>query len=108
MYAKTSDHTAHHTLKQVGHSSRRPLRVPLLSSKTRNSGQHSHMFSKPEQQQFEKLLLCPISLFSCDIQVVGSELGANGMKAWIHQSCISRSGWWWVVGDIFLAYFTIL
>ncbi len=45
--------------------------------------------------------------FCCDIHMVGSELGINNMKAWIH-SALSQwfsGGGVMVWGDIFLAHF---
>ncbi len=37
-----SEHTTHRTLKQMGYSSRRPHRVPLLSAKNRKRRLNSH------------------------------------------------------------------
>ncbi len=69
------------TLKQMGHSSRRPHRVPLLSAKNRK---RSLQFTQA-QQKIGKTLPGLMSLyFCCDIQMVGSEFGVKNMKPWFH------------------------
>ncbi len=63
-----SGHTTHRTLKQMGSSSRRPHRVPLLSDK-----------NSTRRIQFTQSLD-----FCCNIQMLGSEFDVKNMKAWIH------------------------
>ncbi len=77
-----SEHTTRRTLKQMGYSSRRPHRVPLLSAKNRK-----------RRLQFAQGDYMPglMSLdFCCDIQMVGSEFGVKNMKAWIHPALSQR------------------
>ncbi len=101
-----SEHTTHRTLKQMGYSSRRPHRVPLLSDKNRT---RRIQFTQAQQNwTIEDLKTLP-GLMSLDLmQMVGSEFGVKNMKAWIILSCLNGSGWcWWCngVGDILLAHF---
>ncbi len=44
-----SEHTTRRTLKQMGYSSRRPHRVPLLSAKNRKQRLNSHRLTNIEQ-----------------------------------------------------------
>ncbi len=80
-----SEHTTRRTLKQMGYSSRRPHRVPLLSAENRKP---RLQFTQTHQNwtiEDCKMLPCLMSLdFCCDIQMVGSEFGVKNMKAWIH------------------------
>ncbi len=103
-----SERTTRRTLKQMGYSSRRPHRVPLLSDKNRT---RRLQFTQTQQNwtiEDWKTLPGLMSLdFCCDIQTVESEFG---VKTWKHGSilpCLNGSGWWWCngVGDIFLAHF---
>ncbi len=103
-----SEHTTHRTLKQMGSSSRRPHRVPLLSDKNRT---RRIQFTQTHQNwtiEDRKTLPGLMSLdFCCNIQMLGSEFGVKNMKAWIILPCLNGSGWWWCngVGGIFLAHF---
>ncbi len=102
-----SEHTTHRTLKQMGSSSRRPHRVPLLSDK--NSTQRIQF--TPDQQNWtiedwKHVAWSDESWFLLQHSDVGSESGVKNMKAWIILPCLNGSGcWWWCndVGDIFLA-----
>ncbi len=80
-----SEHTTRRTLKQMGSSSRRPHRVPLLSAKNRK---RTLQFTPAHQnwtKETAKMLPGLMSLgFCCDIQMVGSEFGVKHMKAWVH------------------------
>ncbi len=73
------------TLKQMGCSSRRPHRVPLLSAENKK---RRLQFAQAHQNwtiEDWKTLPCLKSLdFCCDIQMVWSEFGVMNMKAWIH------------------------
>ncbi len=107
-----SEHTTRRTLKQMGSSSRRPHRVPLLSAKNRK---RRIQFTQDHQNwttEIGKTLPRLLSLDFCyDIQMVGSELGVKKGTRVQHRSILPRlkgSGWcWWCngVGDIFLAHF---
>ncbi len=86
-----SEHTTHRTLKQMGYSSRRPHRVPLLSTKDRKR----RLQFAPAHQNWTiedwKALPGLMSLdFCCDILMVGSELGVKNIKAWIHPDLSQR------------------
>jgi len=86
-----SEHTTRRTLKQMGSSSRRPHRVPLLSAKNRK---RRIQFTQTHQNwtiEDWKTLPGLMSLdFCCDIQMVGSEFGIKNMKAWIHPALSQR------------------
>ncbi len=80
-----SERTTRQTLKQMGYSSRRPHRVPLLSAKNRKRSYNSYRLTKAGQEKIGKTLPVLMSHdFCCDIQMVGSEFGVKNMKAWIH------------------------
>ncbi len=77
-----SEHTTLRTLKQMGSSSRRPHRVPLLSAKNRT---RRLQFTPAHQNWSIEDWKNVMSLdFCCEIQMVGSEFGVKNMKAWIH------------------------
>ncbi len=80
-----SEHTTHRTLKQMSSSSRRPHRVPLLSTKNRK---RRLQFTQVHQNwTIEDWKMFPglMSLDFCsDIQIEGSEFDVKNMKAWIH------------------------
>ncbi len=81
-----SERTTRRTLKQMGYSSRRPHRVPLLSAK---NSKRRLQFAQAHQNW--KTLPGLMSLdFCCDIQMVGSEFGIKNMKAWIHPALSQR------------------
>ncbi len=85
-----SERTTHRTLKQMGYSSRRPHRVPLLSAKNRK---RRLQFAQAHQNWTKSGKTLPglMSLnFCCDIQMVGSEFGIKNMKAWIHPALSQR------------------
>ncbi len=104
-----SEHTTRRTLKQMGYSSRRPHRVPLLSDKNRT---RRIQFTQDHQNWTIEDCRNVMSLvFCCDVQMVGSESGVKNMKAWIILPCLNGSGcWWWCngVGVIFLAHFGLI
>ncbi len=80
-----SEHTTRRTLKQMGYSSRRPHREPLLSAKNRKRRLQFTQAHKIGQQKIGKTLPGLMSLdFCCAIQMLGSEFGVKNMKAWIH------------------------
>ncbi len=104
-----SEHTTRRTLKQMGSSSRRPHRVPLLSDK--NSTRRIQ-FTQTQQnwtiEDWKNVAWSDESWFLLQHSDVGSESGVKNMKAWIILPCLNGSGWcWWCndVGDIFLAHF---
>ncbi len=86
-----SERTTRRTLKQMGYSSRRPQRVPLLSAKNRK---RRLQFTQARQNwtiEDWKMLPGLMSLdFCCDIQMVGSEFGVKNMKAGIHPALSQR------------------
>ncbi len=86
-----SEHTTHRTLKQMGSSSRRPHRVPLLLAKNRK--QRIQFTQDHQNWTIEdcKNVACLMSLdFCCDIQMIESEFGVKNMKAWIHPALSQR------------------
>ncbi len=80
-----SEHTTHRTLKQMGSSSRRPHRVPLLSAKNRK-----RRIQLPQAHQnwtiedWKNVAWSDESRFLLRHSDVGSEFGVKNMKAWIH------------------------
>ncbi len=101
-----SEHTTHQTLKQMGSSSRRPHRVPLLSDKNRKQFTQDHQNWTIED--WKNVAWSDESRSLLQHSDVGSEFGVKNMKAWIILPCLNGSGWWWWcngVGDIFLAHF---
>ncbi len=83
-----SEHTTHRTLKQMGSSSRRPHRVPLLSDKNKKQ---RLQFTRDHQNWTIEDWKNMMNLdFCCDIQMVGSEFGVKNMKAWIHLALSQR------------------
>ncbi len=86
-----SEHTTHRTLKQMGSSSRRPHRVPLLSDKNRTRRIQFTQVHQSRTIEDWKMLLGLMSLdFCCDIQMVGSEFGVKNMKVWIQTALSQR------------------
>ncbi len=73
-------------LNQMGYSSRRPHRVPLLSAKNRK---RRLQFAQAHQnwtiEDWKKVALYDESRFLLRIQMVGSEFGVKNMKAWIQR-----------------------
>ncbi len=86
-----SECTTRRTLKQMGYSSRRPHRVPLLSAKNRKRRLQFDRLTKIGQWKIEKTLPGLMSIdFCCYIQMVRSEFGVKNMKAWIHPALSQR------------------
>ncbi len=86
-----SERTTRRTLKQMGYSSRRPHRVPLLSAKNRK--QRLQFTQDHQNWTIEDCKTLPglMSLdFCCNIQMVGSEFGVKYMKVWIHPALSQR------------------
>ncbi len=86
-----SERTTRRTLKQMGSSSRRPHRVPLLSAKIRK--QRLQFTQDHQNWTIEDWKTLPglMSLdFCCNIQMIGSEFGIKNMKAWIHPALSQR------------------
>ncbi len=80
-----SERTTRRTLKQMGYSSRRPHRVPLLSAKNRKRRLKFGQAHKNWTIEDWKNVACLMSLdFCCNIQMIGSEFSIKNMKAWIH------------------------
>ncbi len=83
-----SERTTCRTLKQMGYSSRRPHRVPLLSAKNRK---RRLQFTQVHQNwTIEDWKNVAWSDFCYSIQMVGSEFGVKNMKAWIHPALSQR------------------
>ncbi len=80
-----SEHTTRRTLKQMGYSSRRPHRVPLLSDKNRK---RRLQFTQPHQnwtiEDWKNVAWSNESRFLLRHSDVGSEFGIKNMKSWIH------------------------
>ncbi len=91
MQKTISERTTHRTLKQMGSSSRRPHRVPLLSAKNRT---RRIQFAQAQQNwtiEDWKTLPGLMSLdFCCDIQMLESEFSVKNMKSWIHPALSQR------------------
>ncbi len=104
-----SDRTTRRTLKQMGSSSRRPHRVPLLSAKNRKRWlQFTQTHQNWTIEDWKNVAWSDESLFLLRHSDVGSEFGVKNMKAWIILPCLNGSSWWWWckgVGGIFLARF---
>lgn len=60
---------------------------------TGKNAYNSHGLIKAGQQKIGNVLLTSFN-FSCNIQMVGSEIGINNMKAWIHPAAYNGSSWW--------------
>ncbi len=103
-----SEHTTRRTLKQMGSSSRRPHRVPLLSAKNRTRRiQYTQAHQNWTIEDWKNIIWSDESRFL---------LHSDGRvriwckRTWKHGSilpCLNGSGcWWWCngVGDIFLAH----
>ncbi len=86
-----SERTTHWTLKQMGYSSRRPHRVPLLSAKNRT---RRIQFSEAHQnwtiEDWKNVAWSDESQFLLRHSDVGSEFGVKNMKAWIHPALSQR------------------
>ncbi len=76
-----SEHTTRRTLKQMGSSSRRPHRVPLLSDKNRT---RRLQFTQAHQNWIEDCKNVMSLDFCCNIQMVGSEFVIKSINAWIY------------------------
>ncbi len=103
-----SEHTTRRTLKQMGYSSRRPHRVPLLSAKNRK---RRLQFTQAHQnwtiEDWKSVAWSDESQILLQHSDVGSEFGIKNMNASI-LPCLNGSGWWWWcngVEDILLAHF---
>ncbi len=80
-----SERTTCRTLMQMGSSSRRPHRVPLLSAKNRKRRlQFTQVYQKCTIEDWKNAAWSDESRFSCDIQMIGSEFGVKNMKVRIH------------------------
>ncbi len=105
-----SECTTRRTLKQMGYSSRRPHRVPLLSAKNRTrSLQFAQAHQNWTKRRLEKRclvwwVLISAVTFRCRVRILRKE----------HESmdppCLVSTvqGWWWWcngVGGIFLPHF---
>ncbi len=90
MQNSISEQTTHRTLKQMGYSSRRPHRVPLLSAKNRK---RSLQFAQAHQNWTIvdwKNAWSDESRFLLRHSDAGSEFGVKNMKAWIHPALSQR------------------
>ncbi len=86
-----SEHTTRRTLKQMGYSSRRPHRVPLLSAK--NSTRRIQ-FTQDHQNwtidDWINVACSDESRFLLQHSDVETEFGVKNMKAWIHPALSQR------------------
>ncbi len=86
-----SEHTTSRTLKQMGYSSRRPHRVPLLSAKNRT---RRLQFTQAHQnwtiEDWKNVAWSDESRFLLRHSDVGSEFAVKYMKALIHPALSQR------------------
>ncbi len=86
-----SEHTTRRTQKQMGSSSRRPHRLPLLSAK--NSTRRIQ-FTQDHQnwtiEDWKNVAWSDESRFLLRHSDVGSEFGVKNMKAWIYPALSQR------------------
>ncbi len=86
-----SERTTLRTLKQIGYSSRRPHRVPLLSAKNRKQ---RLKFAQSHQnwtiEDWKNISWSDESRFLLRHSDVGLEFGVKNMKAWIHPALSQR------------------
>ncbi len=86
-----SEHTTRRTLKQMGSSSRRPQRVPLLSDKNSTRRiQFTQTHQNWTTEDCKNIAWSDESRFLLQHSDVGSELGVKNMKAWIHHVLSQR------------------
>ncbi len=86
-----SEHTTHQTLKQMGYSSRRPHRVPLLSDKYRKQRlQFTQAHQNWTIEDWKNIVWSDESRFLLQHSDVGSEFGVKNMKACIHPALSQR------------------
>ncbi len=103
-----SERTTHRTLKQMGYSSRRPHRVPLLSAKNRK---RRLKFTQAHQnwiiEDWKNVASSDESRFL--LRHSDGRVRIWHERTWKHGStlpCLNGSGWWCNgVGDIFMAHF---
>ena len=83
MQKSISEYTTRRTLKQMGYSSRRPHRVPILSAKNRKL---RLQFARAHQnwtiEDWKNVAWSDASRFLPPFK--WSEFGVNNMKAWIY------------------------
>ncbi len=85
-----SEHTTRRTLKQMGSSSRRPHRVPLLSDKNRTRRiQFTQTHYNWTIEDCKNVAWSDESWFLLHSDV-GSEFAVKNMKAWIHPALSQR------------------
>ncbi len=86
-----SERTTRRTLKQMGYSSRRQHRVPLLSAKNRK---RRLQFTQAHQnwtiEDWKNVVWSDESRFLLRHSDVGSEFGVKNMKVWIHPALSQR------------------
>ncbi len=86
-----SERTTHRTLKQMGYSSRRTHRVPLLSAKNRKRRlQFTQVHQNWTIDDWKNVACSDESRFLLQHSDVGSEFGVKNMKAWIHPALSQR------------------
>ncbi len=90
MQNSISEHTTRRTLKQMGYSSRRPHRVPLLSAKNRKWRLQLAQTHQNWTIEDWKNVCWSDESFCCDIQMIESEFGVKNMKKWIHPALSQR------------------
>ncbi len=99
-----SERTTRQTLKQMGYSSRRPHRVPLLSAKNRK---RRLQFAQTHQnwtiKDLKNVAWSDESRLLLQHSDVESEFGVKNMKAWI-LPCLNSSGGGVMVWGIFSWY----
>ncbi len=95
-----SEHTTHRTLKQMGSSSRRQHRVPLLSDKNSTRRiQFTQTHQNYRTEDCKNAAWSDESGFLLQHSDVESEFAVKNMKAWIILPCLNGSGWcWWCNG----------
>ncbi len=87
-----SEHTTRQTLKQMGSSSRRPHRVPLLSDKNRTRRiQFTQNHQNWTKEDCKNVVWSDETGFLLLHSDVGSEFGVKNMKAWSILPCLNGS-----------------
>ncbi len=93
-----SEHTTRRTLKQMGSSSRRPHRVPLLSDKNSTRRiQFTQTHQNQTKEDCKNVAWSDETRFLLLHSDVGSEFGIKNMKAWIHPAL---SQWFRLLGVV--------
>ncbi len=104
-----SERTTHRTLKQMGYSSRRPHRVPLLSEKNRTRRiQFTQVHQNWTIEDWKNVAWSDETGFLLRHSDGRVRIWCKEHESMDHPAFLNGSGWGWGcngVGDIFLAHF---